>query len=123
MLKKVLLVPSAQWTLCWYLEQWNSDTWHLAPGTVTPGTWKTNSDSWHLAPETVTLSPCRCLLLVLLSVIFAVLTVKKICDLKEENLRLWEQLSIERQKVAGAGAGEGAGPGPGVKRGSGAEVI
>jgi len=39
-----------------------------------------------------------CLLLVLLSVIFAVLTVKKICDLKEENLRLWEQLSIERQK-------------------------
>lgn len=39
-----------------------------------------------------------CLVLVLLSVIFAVLTVKKICDLKEENMRLWEQLSLERQK-------------------------
>jgi hypothetical protein len=40
-----------------------------------------------------------CIFLVLLSVIFAVLTVKTICDLKEENLRLWQQLALERQKV------------------------
>lgn len=39
-----------------------------------------------------------CIFLVLLSVIFAVLTVKTICDLKEENLRLWQQLALERQK-------------------------
>ena len=39
-----------------------------------------------------------------LSLVFAVLTVKKICDLKEEKLRLWQQLRLEMQKV-GRGRG------------------
>merc|ERR1719458_2085246 len=39
-----------------------------------------------------------CIILVLLSCLFAVLTVKKICDLNEQNMWLRQQLSIERQK-------------------------
>ena len=42
--------------------------------------------------------------LLVLSLVFAVLTVKKICDLKEEKLRLWQQLRLEMQKV-GRGRG------------------
>merc|ERR1711962_1636883 len=38
-----------------------------------------------------------CIFLVFLSILFAIVSVKKICDLKEENLRLL-QLAIERQK-------------------------
>lgn len=36
--------------------------------------------------------------LVFLSILFAIVSVKKVCDLKEENLRLLQQLAIERQK-------------------------
>jgi len=39
-----------------------------------------------------------CIILVLLSCLFAILTVKKICDLNEQNIWLRQQLSIERQK-------------------------
>jgi len=39
-----------------------------------------------------------CIILVLLSCLFAILTVKKICDLNEQNMWLRQQLSIERQK-------------------------
>jgi len=39
-----------------------------------------------------------CIFLVFLSILFAIVSVKKICDLKEENLRLLQQLAIERQK-------------------------
>merc|ERR1711872_1123979 len=39
-----------------------------------------------------------CVILVLLSCLFAILTVKKICDLNEQNLYLRQQLALERQK-------------------------
>jgi len=39
-----------------------------------------------------------CVILVLLSCLFAILTVKKICDLNEQNLFLRQQLALERQK-------------------------
>jgi len=39
-----------------------------------------------------------CIILVLLSCLFAILTVKKICDLNEQNMWLRQQLTIERQK-------------------------
>merc|ERR1719348_2959469 len=39
-----------------------------------------------------------CIILVLLSCLFAILTVKKICDLNEQNIWLRQQLAIERQK-------------------------
>merc|ERR1712004_935169 len=39
-----------------------------------------------------------CVTLVLLSCLFAILTVKKICDLNEQNLFLRQQLALERQK-------------------------
>jgi len=39
-----------------------------------------------------------CIFLVFLSILFAIVSVKKICDLKEENLRLLQQLALERQK-------------------------
>merc|ERR1712080_113584 len=39
-----------------------------------------------------------CIILVLLSCLFAILTVKKICDLNEQNIWLRQQLVIERQK-------------------------
>eukprot|EP00092_Neocalanus_flemingeri_P076570 GFUD01094990.1.p1 GENE.GFUD01094990.1~~GFUD01094990.1.p1 ORF type:complete len:304 (+),score=116.61 GFUD01094990.1:121-912(+) len=39
-------------------------------------------------------------LLVLLAIIFTLTTVKQICDLKEQNLRLMQQLAFERQKDA-----------------------
>lgn len=36
--------------------------------------------------------------MILLSIIFAILAIKKICDLKEENIMLLKALSLERQK-------------------------
>ena len=38
-------------------------------------------------------------LLVILSIIFAVSALKQICDLREQNLSLMQQLAFERQKV------------------------
>ena len=38
-------------------------------------------------------------LLVILSIIFTLSAVKQICDLKEQNLSLMQQLAYERQKV------------------------
>jgi hypothetical protein len=38
-------------------------------------------------------------LMVILSIIFTVSAVKQICDLKEQNIRLMQQLAFERQKV------------------------
>ena len=38
-------------------------------------------------------------LLVILTIIFTVSAVKQICDLKEQNLSLLQQLAFERQKV------------------------
>ena len=38
-------------------------------------------------------------LLVILAIIFTVSAVKQICDLKEQNLSLLQQLAFERQKV------------------------
>ena len=37
--------------------------------------------------------------LVILAIIFTVSAVKQICDLKEQNLSLLQQLAFERQKV------------------------
>eukprot|EP00092_Neocalanus_flemingeri_P036755 GFUD01040015.1.p1 GENE.GFUD01040015.1~~GFUD01040015.1.p1 ORF type:complete len:281 (+),score=108.66 GFUD01040015.1:132-974(+) len=39
-------------------------------------------------------------LLVIMAIIFTLTTVKQICDLKEQNLRLMQQLAFERQKDA-----------------------
>merc|ERR1712002_735360 len=39
-------------------------------------------------------------LLVILSIIFAVSALKQICDLREQNLSLMQQLAFERQKDA-----------------------
>jgi len=41
-----------------------------------------------------------CLVMVIMSVVFSIMTLKKICDLKEENIELMEQLVFERQKDA-----------------------
>jgi len=39
-------------------------------------------------------------LLVIMAIIFTLTTVKQICDLKEQNIRLIQQLALERQKDA-----------------------
>lgn len=48
--------------------------------------------------KTWTTSNRSSIVLLVLSIIFAILTVKMICDLKEENLLLMRKLAFERQK-------------------------